>query len=134
MMIKSYLKELNPITQGIISILIISLIAIICLIFGIKSTAVWSLMFTPLLLFCVINPVIGVFYKKKISYSLLSILILIVISYYAYFIGNTISDFSYKQTQELHFIAALVFIFYFMFISISLIFRGVLHLLQEIDK
>lgn len=133
-MFKSNLKELNPITQGIISILIISLIALISLIFGIKSTAVWSLLFTPLLLYCVFNPVVGVFFKKKISYSLLSIPILIIISFYAYFVGNAISDFSYKQTQELHFIAALVFIFYFMFISISLIFRGVLHLLHEIDK
>lgn len=133
-MFKFNFKTLNPITQAVFSIVLISIIAIFCLIFGIKSMYAWSMILAPLFLFSCSNPIIGAFKEKPLHYTGASVIVLITLATYIYFIGNFISDFKYQQTQELQLIATLVFIFYILLSTLCVIFRTVLYLLHEADK
>lgn len=133
-MLKFNFKTLNPIKQGVFSIILISIIAVFCLIFGIKSMYAWSMIMAPIFMFSCYNPIIGVFKQKPIQYTLISVIVLIALSAFVLYTGNFISDFNYKETQELHLIASLVFVFYFLLSTLCVIFRIILYLLHEADK
>ncbi len=133
-MFKFDFKTLNPITQGIFYIVLISIIAIFCFIFSITSMYSWSMILAPIFLFICSNPIIGAFKQKPLQYTSLSIIVLITLATYIYITGNFISDFKYQQTQELQLIATLVFIFYILLSTLCVIFRTVLYLLNEADK
>lgn len=133
-MFKFNFKTFNPIKQGIASLILISIIAIICLVFAVKSMYVWSMLLAPIFMFSSYNPIIGVFKQKPIQYTITSVIVLVILASYILIAGNFISDFKYQQTQELHLIASLIFVFYFLLSTVCVIFRIILYLLHEVDK
>lgn len=133
-MFKVNLKDVHPIQQGLFSMALVSLIAFICYILQIKSMLAWSMILSPVFLFSCYNPIIGAFKEKPLPYTAVSILVLLIISFYIYLLGNLVSDFSYQKTPELHLIAALVFIFYFLLSTLCIVFRVILYLLHEADR
>lgn len=127
-------KNIHPIKQGVFFLLLISLFAVSCLIFNIKNMMAWNMLILAFMLFCVFNPVISTFQQKLLQYFLFSIPVFIGLLFYVYFVGNFISNINYNQSHELHFIALLIIIFYALAIMFSLIFRGVLHFLENVDN
>lgn len=132
-----YLKfdcvNLSPFQQGMLSALLVTLISIVCLVFHQDSMLAWDMLISPTLLFCFYNPVLGAFQQKPLQYFTKSTLIFISIAFYILFSGNFISVFSYKQSGELHLFTALIIIFYLLMHLLTLIFRGILYLLTQID-
>ncbi|MBK9328712.1 MAG: hypothetical protein IPM95_05190 [Sphingobacteriales bacterium] len=132
-----YLKfdcvNLSPFQQGMLSALLVTLISIVCLVFHQDSMLAWDMLISPILLFCFYNPVLGAFQQKPLQYFTKSTLIFISIAFYILFSGNFISVFSYKQSGELHLFTALIIIFYLLMHLLTLIFRGILYLLTQID-
>ena len=127
-------QKLNPLRQGIFTLLLITLVSVICLVVGQKNIQAWNMILSPIFLFCFYNPIIGAFQQKLLQYVGISILVFIFLLFYIYISGNFVSDFSYQQTDELHTITALVILFYFMFNLLCLLFRGILFMLKEIDN
>jgi len=127
-------KDTHPIQQGLFCVALVTLISLFCLLFRIRSMQAWNVILSPVFLFCSYNPIIGIFRQKLFQYTAISILVLIGLSFYIYVAGNLVSDFSFKQSNELHLIAALAFVFYFLLFTISIVFRAVLYLLNEVDK
>ena len=127
-------QKLTPIRQGFFTLILITVVSLVCLVIGQKSVLAWNLIFSPIFLFCFYNPIIGAFQQKLLQYIGTSIVVFILLSAYIYFSGNFVSDFSYRQTDELHTITVLVVLFYFLFTILCLLFRGILFLLQEIDN
>lgn len=134
---KKYLpdfKEIGPLQQGAFVILLITIVSLCCLLFHQKNMQAWNLILSPIFLFCFYNPIIGAFQQKLLQYFATSILTFILLAMYIYVSGNFVSDFSYKESDELHIITILVIAFYFMFNLLCLLFRGILFLLNEIDN
>jgi len=127
-------KDTTPIQQGLFSVAFITVISLCCLLFGVRSMLSWSMIMSPFILFCCYNPIFGIFKQKPIPYFCVSVIILIILAMYVFLSGNFVSDFSYKETQELHLIAALITVFYVMLNMLCIVFRVILHLLVEADK
>lgn len=127
-------KNLNPFQQGIFAALLVTFIALFCLIFHQNSMQAWDMLLTPILLFCFYNPILGAFQQKPLRYFGLSVFVFISIAVYIYLTGNFISSFSYQQTGELHLFAVLIVVFYFLLNLLTLLFRGILYLLKHIDE
>ena len=127
-------KKIGPFQQGAFVILLITFVSIGCLVFHQKSMFAWDLILSPIFLFCFYNPIIGAFQQKLLQYIGFSLLTFVLLIMYIYISGNFVSDLSYKETGELHFITVLVITFYFMFNMLCLLFRGILYMLEEIDN
>lgn len=128
------IRNIGAIKQGVTTLIIILLITICCAIIGLKSIVMWNLIYLPLFLFCVYNPVLGGFQQNFILYLVQSVAIFILLMIFAYFLGNLIATTSYNNTPELHTMTILMVLFYFMFQLICVVFRGVIKLLHEIDE
>lgn len=127
-------KKIGPFQQGAFVMLLITIVSLGCLLFHQKSMLAWNLILSPIFLFCFYNPIIGAFQQKMLQYFAASILTFILLAMYIYISGNFVSDFSYRQSDELHIITVLVVTFYFMFNLLCLLFRGILFMLNEIDN
>lgn len=127
-------KNTNPIQQGIFCIVLVTIISIICLVCRIKSIQSWNMILSPIFLFCFYNPIIGVFKQKMFQYAAISTIVLVILAFFIYLAGSFVSELSYAKVEELHKITALVFLFYFLLYTISIVFRAVLYLLNEVDK
>ena len=127
-------KKTNPLQQGIVIMLLITLMTLVCWLFQLKSMFAWNLILSPLFLFCFYNPVIGAFQQKLLQYTGLSVLTFILLAMYIYISGNFVSDFSYRQSDELHIMTALVVLFYLLLNLLCLLFRGILYMLEQIDN
>ncbi len=127
-------KKTNPLQQGIVIMLLITLMTLVCWLFQLKSMFAWNLILSPLFLFCFYNPVIGAFQQKLLQYTGFSVLMFILLAMYIYISGNFVSDFSYKQSDELHIMTALVVLFYLLLNLLCLLFRGILYMLEQIDN
>lgn len=114
--------------------MLITLISLGCLIFHQKTMFAWNLILSPAFLFCFYNPIIGAFHQKPLRYFGFSVLNFALVLMFIYISGNFVSDFSYKQSDELHFITALVITFFVLFNMLCLLFRGILYMLHEIDN
>ena len=134
---KKYLpdiKNINPVQQGLFIVLMITLASLSCLVLNQKSMTAWNLIISPILLFCSYNPVIGIFQQKLLQYAVSSFFILLTIAVFTCISGNIVSDFSFKQVSELHYIAGLILLFYVLLYFLCLVFKGILSLLNEIDS
>ncbi|HOY40282.1 MAG TPA: hypothetical protein PLX60_00385 [Chitinophagales bacterium] len=134
---KKYLpdiKNINPVQQGLFIVLMITLASLSCLVFNQKSMTAWNLIISPILLYCFYNPVIGIFQQKLLQYAVSSFFILLTIAVFTCISGNIVSDFSFKQVSELHYIAGLILLFYVLLYFLCLVFKGILSLLNEIDN
>ncbi len=134
---KKYLpdiKNINPVQQGLFIVLMITLASLSCLVLNQKSMTAWNLIISPILLFCFYNPVIGIFQQKLLQYAVSSFFILLTIAVFTYISGNFVSDFSFQQSGELHYIAGLIILFYVLLYFLCLVFKGILSLLNEIDN
>lgn len=131
---KPDIKNLTPFQQGVIIILLVTVISLLCLLFGQKSMQAWNMIIAPLFLFCVYNPILGAFQQKLLHYTGASVLAFIIISIYIYISGNFVSEFSFKQSGELHLIFILAVLFFFLLNLLCLLFRGILYLLEQIDN
>ncbi len=134
---KKYLpdiKNINPVQQGLFIVLMITLASLSCLVLNQKSMTAWNLIISPILLYCFYNPVIGIFQQKLLQYAVSSFFILLTIAVFTCISGNIVSDFSFKQVSELHYIAGLILLFYVLLYFLCLVFKGILSLLNEIDN
>jgi len=127
-------KKTSPLQQGIVIMLLITLLTLVCWLFQLKSMFAWNLILSPLFLFCFYNPVIGAFQQKLLQYTGFSVLTFILLAMYIYISGNFVSDFSYRQSDELHIMTALVVLFYLLLNLLCLLFRGILYMLEQIDN
>ncbi len=127
-------KKTNPLQQGIVIMLLITLMTLVCWLFQLTSMFAWNLILSPLFLFCFYNPVIGAFQQKLLQYTGFSVLTFILLAMYIYISGNFVSDFSYRQSDELHIMTALVVLFYLLLNLLCLLFRGILYMLEQIDN
>ena len=127
-------KKTSPLQQGIVIMLLITLMTLVCWLFQLKSMFAWNLILSPLFLFCFYNPVIGAFQQKLLQYTGFSVLTFILLAMYIYISGNFVSDFSYRQSDELHIMTALVVLFYLLLNLLCLLFRGILYMLEQIDN
>ena len=127
-------KKTNPLQQGIVIMLLITLMTLVCWLFQLKSMFAWNLILSPLFLFCFYNPVIGAFQQKLLQYTGFSVLTFILLAMYIYISGNFVSDFSYRQSDELHIMTALVVLFYLLLNLLCLLFRGISYMLEQIDN
>jgi hypothetical protein len=128
------IKSISPVHQGLFIVSIITLVSLFCLISGQKSMTAWNLIISPVLLFCFYNPAIGIFQQKLLQYAVTSFFILLTIAVYAYISGNFVSDISFQQSGELHYIAGLIILFYMLLYFLCLVFKSILFLLTEIDN
>lgn len=128
------IKNIPPLQQGVFILLLVSAFSIGCLVFGFKGVQAWNLILSPLFLYCFYNPVIGAFHQKPLQYAGESALIFCLLGGFIYVSGSFISDFSYGMTVELHWMTALVILFYILLSFLSQIFRGILYLLEQIDQ
>ncbi len=128
------LKNTGPLQQGIIIMLLITLLSLSCLLFHQSGMFAWNLILSPVFLFCFYNPIIGAFQQKPLRYFGTSVLIFTLLTMYVYISGNFISDFMYKDSNELQMMTILVITFFLLFNLICLLFRGILNLLHEIDN
>ncbi len=128
------MKNLSPINQGIVTLILIVLIAVGCIAFKQKSVLVWSFLLIPISFFCVYNPIISIFQKKIILYEAISFLLFFVLMASFYFVGNMISSISFTQSTEVRAMTGVALIFFFVFHTACQIFRGVLFFLNEIDR
>lgn len=127
-------KKTSPLQQGIVIMLLITLLTLGCMLFQLKSMLAWNLILSPLFLFCFYNPIIGAFQQKLLQYTGFSILTFILLAMYIYISGNFVSDFSYRQSDELHIMTLLVVLFYILLNFLCLLFRGILYMLEQIDN
>ncbi len=127
-------KNISPFQQGAFILVLVTILSLGCLLFRQKNMVAWNLVLSPVFLFCFYNPIIGAFQQKLLQYSASSILTFILLNMYIYISGNFVSDFSYRDSDELHFITILVITFYFMFNMLCLLFRGILYMLDEVDN
>ncbi len=127
-------KNINPIQQGLFCAFLVTIIALCCSIFQVKSMQAWDMILSPIFIFCCYNSIIGAFVQKPIQYTIISIFVLFILSFYIYILGNFVSNFSYQESQELHLIVALVFVFYVLLYLLCIVFRIILYLLHEADK
>jgi phosphatidylserine synthase len=104
-----------------------------CLLLNHKSIMAWNMVLSPIFLFCAYNPIIGVFHTNWWRYTYTSFLVLILVALYIYISGNFISEYSYRNTQELQRLSVLVFIFYFLLNLLCVVFKAILDLLEHID-
>lgn len=126
-------RTFNPIKQGAFILLFITLISISCFIIGQKSMLVWTLIMLPLILFCLYNPILGLFQQKMLQYYFQSVLTFLILLMYAYISGSFISEFPYLPSRELHILTFAVIVFYLVLHISCLLFRGILFILNDID-
>jgi len=132
--LKPDIKNLSPFQQGIVILLLVTLISFLCLLFGQRSMQAWNMIVAPLFLFCFYNPILGAFQQKLLRYIGSSVLTFFFIAIYIYISGNFVSDFSFRQSGELHLIFILVVLFFFLLNLLCLLFRGILYMLEQIDQ
>jgi len=136
-MIKKYLpdfRNISPVKQGTLIIVLITALSLGCLITRQNSMLAWNLISSPIFLFCFYNPILGSFHQKPLQYLGLSTAVFFVLLMYIYISGNFVSVHSYQQSQELHAMTLLTVLFYFMFQLICVLFKGILYMLEEIDR
>lgn len=130
----SFIKNLSPLKQGGVTLILLALIAVSCMALGQKSVLAWSFLLLPISFFCVYNPILSIFQQKIVIYEIISFLLFFVLLASLYFIGNAISSISFSQSTEVRAMTGVAFIFFFIFHAVCQIFRAVLHLLNEIDQ
>jgi len=130
----SFIKNLSPLKQGGVTLILLALIAVSCMALGQKSVLAWSFLLLPMSFFCVYNPILSIFQQKIVAYEIISFLLFFVLLASLYFIGNAISSISFSQSTEVRAMTGVALIFFFVFHTACQIFRGVLFFLNEIDR
>ena len=128
------IMSFNPLKQGAFTMLLITLVSLLCFLFHIRSMQAWNMILSPIFLFSSYNPIIGAFQQKWGRYLAVSALVFVVLAMYIYISGNFVSQYSYRESDELHRFTALAIIFYFLLNLVCIMFRGVLYMLETIDE
>lgn len=128
------LRHYGPLKQGALAFALVTLVSLICIVFHLHAMQSWNMMLSPMLLFSCYNPIIGAFRPHLLKYVLLSMPVFVLLALYIFISGNFISDYAYKDSDELHLITVLIIVFYFLLNLVCLMFRGVLYMLESIDE
>lgn len=127
-------RKIGPLQQGSFTFLLITIISLICFAFRLRTMQAWNMILSPVFLYICYNSILGAFRQKWFQYIGQSIVIFILLCLYIYIAGNFVSDFSYRETDELQRITVLVILFYFLLNLLCLVFRSLLNLLEQIDE
>ena len=129
------LKDLNPPQQALVCAMLIGIFALGCIVLGLHSMQAWNFLTAPVILFTIMNPIMGIFSEKnRWAYIGWSVRCFIGLALFSYAAGSLVSTFKFSQSRELILFAFLIFIFYFMIYSLTFIFKGVLGFLEDLDK
>lgn len=124
----------SPWKQAGIILAIDILFILACLIFQLKGRTPWMLMQAPVLFFCCMNVMMGVF-RDKISgfYYLFSIISFLIIVSLSVVFSKLISGEGLNIHRDFYTIIGLNTLFYFMILMISVLFRGIKYMLEHMD-
>ena len=129
------LKDLNPVQQAFMCAILIGIFSLGCLLFQEHSIMSWNILISPVILFTIMNPLMGIFIdKNRIHYIAISLFCFILLGLIAYLAGCMVSTIKYAESRELILFTFLISLFYCMIYFISFIFKGVVGFLESIDK
>lgn len=123
-----------PWKQAGIIVVIDILFIIACLVFQLKGRTPWMLMQAPVLFFCCMNVMMGIFRDKiDVFYYLFSALSFLSIVGLSILISKWISGEGLSIHRDFYTIIGLNILFYFLVIVLSVLFRGIKYMLEHMD-
>lgn len=129
------MKDLHPPGQALVSAALIGLFGLACLAAGVRDMLAWNILTAPVILYAFMNPVMGIFVRtRQLRYVGISVLCFLALGAFAYAAGSLVSKIAYSDSPELFPITVLLLLFYFLTYVLSFLFKGVLAMLEEVDK
>jgi hypothetical protein len=126
-------KSLNVLLQYAFYFILSGLIIIISYIFSFNDVTTCTMLFTPILLFIIINALVGVFYKGNVLlYSFLSVFAFSIIITFFYLYTNYTYNIFIKS-PELKIMLLSVCVFYFCTLIVFNLYKGVLYFLNLVN-
>lgn len=120
----------KPLAQGA-ALLLMSLVA-----FAISSAntkpndASWIIMNCAVLMFAVGNPLIGIFTKKWVRYTGVSLIAFATLTFSLYFLTHKFCNKPSAEVAQYKFVLITLIVFYVMLVGISALFRTIIHTLE----
>ena len=129
------LKDLKPAQQALVSAALIGIFGIACILAGVRDMLAWNILTAPVILYAFMNPVMGIFVRTaQLRYVATSVICFFGLGAFAYVAGSLVSLMAYSAAPELLMITILIVLFYFLSYLLSFLFKGVLGLLEDVDK
>ena len=125
--------NLTPIHQTVLILLVQALLCIAFLLLGVKGRNVWMIFQVPVLFYTCMNMMMGVFGKHKmLIYYPLSILGFATVFAVSYVFSEQISGDNIRVHSDFFNVLVLNGLFYFLFLMISVVYKGVVQFLESI--
>lgn len=127
-------RQLNPLGQGLIVLILMLLIALICYFGGQREVIVWAFLSAPLYLYSVINPFLGAISHIRMKYVGMSFLVFIPLIFILFLLGKLVVITPLKDLYEVKLMVLMTFFLLCMAYIVAFVFKGVVRFLESVDE